>query len=104
MVAGSTVNSGSSRPGTVSPSNATPIEKVTSLHLRAIRSTSSSLSPRWAADAAARKTKKSPAMPRRSETVGEDATSSVTSTIRASMPCCALAWSAASPKCMTSPA
>ena len=98
-----TTNSGSWAPGMVQPEKATPNVRVASFAARPTRSTSSMSAPAAAAAPSALKTTKSPAMPRRSSRSGDDATSSVTSTMRVSMP----SWrsrSAAMPKFITSPA
>ena len=83
-----TVNSGSAAPGSVQPVKATPNDRVRSLARRATRSTSSREQPSSAAAQATLKTVRSPAMPRRFCTSSGVALqmSSVTSTVRQSMP------------------
>jgi hypothetical protein len=102
---GSTLNRGWDSPGSVHPAKATPKVRVTSLAALPMRSTSSMDRPWSAAALMTLKTGTSPAMPRRfsfSSTEAE-ATSSVTSTVRQSIPSArSRSWAAS--KFRTSPA
>ena len=102
---GGTLNSGPGAPGRVQPLKATPSVRVRALALRASLSTSSRPSPASAADPATLKTVRSPAMPRRSaiRSTGALAMSSVTTTVRASVPSDRRRCSAC-PNCIRSPA
>ena len=102
---GGTVNRGSLAPGMVAPEKATPNDRVRSFARAATATTSSMESPRSADAPAHLKTKSPPAMPRRFASSPGPALemSSVTVTVRATIPASLRAASAAS-KLSTSPA